>query len=73
MGGRLLLSADESYPWDDALARPRAVWWWGELKALLWHQGESDSKPDRVLAYEGRFTALIERFRTEFGEPNFPF
>lgn len=63
----------KSYPLEDALARTRGVLWRGELKAVLWHQGESDSRPERALKYEDRLTVLIDRFRTEFGDPDLPF
>jgi hypothetical protein len=62
----------KSYPWDDALARTKGVLWRGELKAVLWHQGESDSKPERVPLYESRLIALMEKFRDEFDRPQLP-
>ena len=66
-------SATKSYPLDDALARTKAVLWRGELKAVLWHQGEANSKPDMVPFYKSNLEALIDRFRIEFDSPNLPF
>jgi hypothetical protein len=45
----------------------------GTLKAILWHQGESDCEPDLAGAYEKKLHALIERFRAEFRTPDLPF
>src|SRR5215207_8558200 len=45
----------------------------GTLKGILWHQGESDSKPELATAYEPKLLALIARLRTELNAPNVPF
>jgi hypothetical protein len=45
----------------------------GVLKAILWHQGESDSNAEAAPLYEQRLRALIERFRSELGDPTLPF
>ena len=62
----------KSYPFDDAVARTRAVMHRGELKAILWHQGEADSQPARVVHYEKRLKDLFAKFRREFGLKNLP-
>lgn len=64
----------QSPPWDDALSRTFRVvaLEGGELKGILWHQGESD----RALStseYEDALVDLVERFRREFRKPNLPF
>lgn len=62
-----------SKPYDDALARVRAAMKVGTLKAILWHQGESDSTPENAPIYEKRLEELIRRFRTDLGMPELPF
>ena len=42
------------------------------MHGILWHQGESDSKPDLVTAYETKLTRLIQRFRQAFNAPTIP-
>lgn len=63
----------KSKPWDDAIARARRAMQDGTLKAILWHQGESDSNARTAAAYEQKLTALIARFRAELGAPELPF
>jgi hypothetical protein len=45
----------------------------GTLKAILWHQGESDSRPELAAVYRQKLHALIRRFRTELDAPDLPF
>ncbi|MGB0582110.1 MAG: sialate O-acetylesterase [Limisphaerales bacterium] len=63
----------KSHPWDDAMKRAKHALKNGELKGILWHQGESDSKEKLSETYEKKLHALIERFRTELGAQNAPF
>lgn len=62
-----------AYPWDDAVRRTRAAMPAGELKAILWHQGESDGNAEAAPLYEARLRSLIARFRAEFGHATLPF
>ena len=62
-----------AYPWDEALRRTRAAMPAGTVKAILWHQGESDANPTNAPLYEERLRALIARFRVELGNPSLPF
>lgn len=62
-----------SHPYDDALARARQAMRSGVLKAILWHQGESDGDAQNAPLYEQRLTALITRFRADLQMPNLPF
>lgn len=59
-------------PWDDALLRTRHALRHGELRAILWHQGESDANPQAAPRYEARLRALISRFRAEFANARLP-
>jgi hypothetical protein len=61
------------YPWDDAVRRLGIAMQAGELKAILWHQGESDSSPERSKLYETRLHDLIRRFRDVAGNELLPF
>lgn len=63
----------DSHPYDDAIKRAKIAMKNGTLKAILWHQGESDSNPKSAALHEARLTALIERFRKDLDSPNLPF
>ena len=65
--------ATKSHPWDDALRRARKALRDGQLKGILWHQGESDSKPALADVYEQKLHSLIKRFRKELGAEDVPF
>lgn len=62
----------KSYPYDDALRRIRQAQPAGTFRGILWHQGESDSKPEITGAYRQKFAQLAQRFRTELQSPNLP-
>lgn len=59
-------------PYDDALLRTRHALQRGELRAILWHQGESDANPQSAPPYQARLRTLIGRFRSEFGNDRLP-
>lgn len=61
------------HPWNDAVHRLRVAMQAGEIKAILWHQGESDSRPERAPQYEDRLHDLIRRFRDVAGDNQLPF
>lgn len=61
-----------SYPWDDALSRTRRALEDGELKGILWHQGESDSHPKLSGKYKRELKLLIRRFRDAFEMKTLP-
>ncbi|MCC9641939.1 sialate O-acetylesterase [Rhodopirellula sp. JC740] len=61
------------HPYDDCVQRVRWALQFGELKGILWHQGESDSNPKNAADYQANLDELIERFRTEFKTPKIPF
>ncbi len=62
-----------SHPYDDALRRAKVALQAGTLKGILWHQGESDSKPPLAEAYEQKLHALIARLRNELHAASVPF
>ncbi len=62
------------HPYDAALERARkALEAGGSLRAILWHQGESDCKPEASAIYQDRLTELIARFRDALSLPELPF
>lgn len=62
----------KSKPYDDAMARTKRALQDGTLKAILWHQGESDVTPKDSVVYEQRLEELITRFRSDLGNPDLP-
>jgi hypothetical protein len=45
---------------------------YGEIKAILWHQGESDARKDLVPLYEERLGRLFGMLRQISGNPDLP-
>jgi hypothetical protein len=63
----------KSHPWDDSIERAKRAMKDGTLKAILWHQGESDSNAKKAATYEKNLEDLIHRFRKELDDPDLPF
>lgn len=63
----------KSHPWDDAIRRTKIALKHGDLKGILWHQGESDSKQGLSVTYENKLHDLVKRFRKELDAPDAPF
>ena len=63
----------KSHPYDDMLKRLRVAMKSGTLKAILWHQGESDSNATKAPLYAEKLSTLIGRLRDEVGDPKMPF
>ncbi len=62
-----------SHPYDDAISRAKRAMQDGVLKAILWHQGESDCSAQDSALYEERLRELIARFRSDLAAPELPF
>lgn len=62
----------KNYPYDEALRRTKRALADGTLRGIIWHQGESDSKPELAGAYADKLSRLIARFRTELQAPDVP-
>lgn len=45
----------------------------GKLKGVIWHQGESDSKPGLAETYGARLEHMIRDLRADLGVKNLPF
>jgi hypothetical protein len=63
----------KSHPYDDAIARAKAAMKDGVIKGIIWHQGESDSKPELVKVYQAKLEELIADFRRDLGDDKLPF
>lgn len=44
----------------------------GQIKGILWHQGESDANETDIPPYKSRLTQLFRTFREIVGNPNLP-
>lgn len=42
------------------------------LKAILWHQGESDCTDQKIALYKERFTLIMDTLKKELGMPELP-
>ncbi len=62
-----------THPYDDAIRRAKNALQSGELKGIIWHQGESDANLILVGEYESKLVELIERFRRDLGYRDVPF
>ena len=51
------------FPYDAMLQRVKEAQKHGKIKAILWHQGESDSSPEKSRTYEKKLEALFTRLR----------
>ena len=60
-------AATKSHPWDDAIQRAKLAQKSGELKGILWHQGESDCTKPLAPTYEAKLHTLVNEFRKELG------
>lgn len=59
--------------YEGALAAGRKVVRDGTIKAVLWHQGEHDSKSEaNASKYTQRFSAMVATLRDQLGAPSLP-
>ncbi|MEO2027632.1 MAG: sialate O-acetylesterase [Fuerstiella sp.] len=68
-----LHSQTKTHPYDDTVVRVKLALEFGVCKGILWHQGESDSKPMLADGYEESLHELIARFRCLVGDEDVPF
>lgn len=45
----------------------------GQVKGILWYQGESDASPKALPEYAAKMEKLIASFRQDFSQPELPF
>lgn len=65
--------ATDTHPYDDAVARIKAAMKSGVIKGVIWHQGESDSSPEKAKKYLPQLIELIQNVRKLVGNPDLPF
>ncbi len=63
----------KSHPWDDTVKRVEIAMKAGTIQGILWHQGESDSKPELAEAYAAKLHDLVKRLRELVKVPDAPF
>lgn len=63
----------KTHPYDDALARAKIALQNGTLAGIIWHQGESDSNPEKSALYQQKLKILIKKLREDLQAPNVPF
>jgi hypothetical protein len=75
MGGSALEEWEPGTPnREAAMARMKAARTRGQLRGILWHQGEADSGTDvRAQTYGVRLRRFIGRFRDDLEAPDLPF
>ena len=56
----------------NAINRAREAMKHGKLAGILWHQGESDSAPDKAATYAARFAQIMAQLRADLGAENVP-
>lgn len=49
----------KTHPYDDAVRRTKVALKNGQLKGILWHQGEGDASKEKAARYEQRFDSLM--------------
>ena len=59
--------------YEAALLRAKEAQKWGRIKAILWHQGESNSGSSSVLSYPNQLKAMVDNFRNDLGESDLYF
>ena len=45
---------------------------YGEIKGIIWHQGESDAFPAKIPVYKEKLETVLTRFRTFIGNDSLP-
>ena len=60
----------DTHPYDDAIVRVKKAMDLGELKGVIWHQGEGNRRDS---LYMKKLTTLIGRIREVAGNPELPF
>ncbi len=58
--------------YSNAVARARLALKSGQLRAILWHQGEADSAAAKTASYPERFAAMIAQLRKDLGAEGVP-
>lgn len=65
--------AADAKHYKNAIERAKAALTAGTLAGILWHQGESDAKPELAKVYRAKLDDLVKRLRADLTAPNVPF
>ena len=58
----------KSYPYNEMITRAKMAMGDGNIKGILWHQGESDSGTEyRVESYQQKFYAMLDSMKNDLG------
>lgn len=70
-GGTCIAEWQKGEPlYDNAVFQAKMAMRSSELKAILWHQGETDSHADRVPLYKERFLKMLDDLKADLGLPD---
>lgn len=58
--------------WSNFLEKVAIGKKYGQIKGILWHQGESDANDKNIPLYAERLKVLLQKFRTAVGNPQLP-
>lgn len=58
--------------YDDAIRRARIASTRGDLRGILWHQGESDSAEEKMAVYPEKLAKVLAAFREDLKVPAVP-
>lgn len=62
--------------YDATIIRAKEAWKYGKIKAVIWHQGESDkgsAADDNYVKYKSNLASLVNNLRTDLNEPDLYF
>jgi Carbohydrate esterase, sialic acid-specific acetylesterase len=59
--------------YDNAISRAKGATKDGNIKGIIWHQGESDRNPQDAPQYYEKMKILISNFRNDLGNSSLPF
>lgn len=61
-----------THPYDDAVKRIKEASKYGVIKGIIWHQGEANSSPEKMIGYINKLSELLGRIRALTGNENLP-
>lgn len=59
--------------YEEAVRRTKIAMQYGQLKGILWHQGESNSEKDASKQYLSQLSAFVSDLRNDLDAPDVPF
>lgn len=66
-------ASTNTHPYDDAVVQLKIALASGQLKGIIWHQGEADSSPEKRKDYLAKLATMIRSWRSLVNNPNLPF